>query len=149
MSDLDLILQSLEALAEREGDPAPVIYARLFSDHPELETLFLMDTDGGVRGSMLQQCFDCLIDVAEGGIMAPVILGAEAYETWLDPLSSIDEVKSLLAPFPSDQMESYPVSQAVNHYENDNEECIRPISLDDEPDAEAEAAPDQPGLPGL
>ena len=77
MSDLDLILQSLEALAEREGDPAPVIYARLFSDHPELETLFLMDTDGGVRGSMLQQCFDCLIDVAEGGIMAPVILGAE------------------------------------------------------------------------
>ena len=77
MSDLDLILQSLEALAEREGDPAPVIYARLFGDHPELEALFSMETDGGVRGSMLQQSFDCLIDVAEGGIMAPVILGAE------------------------------------------------------------------------
>ena len=77
MSDLDLILQSLEALAEREGDPAPAIYARLFADHPDLEPLFLMDTDGGVRGSMLQQSFDCLIDMAEGGIMAPVILGAE------------------------------------------------------------------------
>ena len=77
MSDLDLILQSLEALAEREGDPAPVIYTRLFADHPDLEPLFLMDTDGGVRGSMLQQSFDCLIDMAEGGIMAPVILGAE------------------------------------------------------------------------
>ncbi|MFT5776858.1 globin [Hyphomonas sp.] len=77
MSDLDLILQSLEALAEREGDPAPAIYARLFADHPDLEPLFLMDTDGGVRGSMLRQSFDCLIDMAEGGIMAPVILGAE------------------------------------------------------------------------
>lgn len=77
MPDLNLILQSLEALAEREGDPAPVIYARLFADHPDLEALFLMDTDGGVRGSMLQQSFDCLIDVAEGGSLAPVILGAE------------------------------------------------------------------------
>ena len=77
MSGLDLILQSLEALADREGDPAPVVYARLFGDHPELEALFSMDTDGGVRGSMLQQSFDCLIDVAEGGIMAPVILRAE------------------------------------------------------------------------
>ena len=67
MSDLDLILQSLEALAEREGDPAPAIYARLFADHPDLEPLFLMDTDGGVRGSMLQQSFDCLIERVNHG----------------------------------------------------------------------------------
>lgn len=73
----DLIVSSLDTFATREGDPAPGIYARLFAAHPELEALFLMDTDGGVRGSMLQQAFECLIDVAEGGRMAGVVLGAE------------------------------------------------------------------------
>lgn len=76
----------------------------------------------------------------------PVILGPEAYETWLDPLSSIDEVKSLLAPFPSAGMDSYPVSQAVNHYENDNEACIEPVELAAVADA---GDPEQPDLPGL
>ena len=79
----------------------------------------------------------------------PVILPPEAYAAWLDPETNPADAKALLTPFPAALMESYPVSKAVNHYENDNEECIRPISLDDEPDAEAEAAPDQPGLPGL
>jgi hypothetical protein len=77
MSNADLILNSLETFATREGNPAPAIYKRLFAGHPEFEALFLMDTDGGVRGSMLQQAFDCLIDVAEGGNMARVILGSE------------------------------------------------------------------------
>ncbi|MEQ9434767.1 globin [Hyphomonas sp.] len=77
MKGCDLILSSLDTFATREGDPAPGIYARLFAAHPELEALFLMDTDGGVRGSMLQQAFECLIDVAEGGRMAGVVLGAE------------------------------------------------------------------------
>tara|TARA_R110002094_G_scaffold17912_3_gene29547 strand:+ start:196 stop:591 length:396 start_codon:yes stop_codon:yes gene_type:complete len=77
MSNADLILNSLETFATREGDPAPAIYQRLFAVHPEFEALFLMDTDGGVRGSMLQQAFDCLIDVAEGGSMARVVLGSE------------------------------------------------------------------------
>lgn len=77
MNECNVILDSLDTFATREGDPAPGIYARLFAAHPELEALFLMDTDGGVRGSMLQQAFDCLIDVAEGGRMAEVVLGAE------------------------------------------------------------------------
>ena len=77
MNGGELILSSLDTFAMREGDPAPGVYARLFAAHPEFEGLFLMDTDGGVRGSMLQQAFECLIDVAEGGRMAGVVLGAE------------------------------------------------------------------------
>jgi putative SOS response-associated peptidase YedK len=50
----------------------------------------------------------------------------------------------LLRSFPTELMESYPVSTFVNHYDNDSEECIRPISLDD-----GSGATSQPGLPGL
>jgi hemoglobin-like flavoprotein len=77
MTDAEIILDSLDTLATREGDPAAAVYARLFKAHPEFEQLFLMDTDGGVRGSMLQQGFECLIDAAEGGNMAAVLLSAE------------------------------------------------------------------------
>jgi hemoglobin-like flavoprotein len=56
--------QSLERVAERHGDPAAFIYARLFAARPELERLFLMDRSGAVRGNMLAVAFDALLDVA-------------------------------------------------------------------------------------
>jgi hemoglobin-like flavoprotein len=71
-------MDSLEAYAERYGDPAPEVYRRLFARHPETEALFALDKDGGVRGSMLQQAFDCLIDLSEGeGRVAATIIHAE------------------------------------------------------------------------
>ncbi len=76
----------------------------------------------------------------------PVILPAEDYATWLNPDTDQAEAKALLRPLAAALMESYPVSTLVNHYDNDSEECIRPISLD-EADAGESAA--QPGLPGL
>jgi hemoglobin-like flavoprotein len=48
----DLITRSLELVAEH-GDPTSLVYARLFAAHPEMEKLFVRDTDGGVRGNML------------------------------------------------------------------------------------------------
>jgi putative SOS response-associated peptidase YedK len=78
----------------------------------------------------------------------PVILPAEDYATWLNPVTETAEAKALLKPLPADLMESYPVSTIVNHYDNDSEECIRPVSLDESEDAE-ETGPEQPGLPGL
>lgn len=74
----------------------------------------------------------------------PVILGAGDHGAWLDPERDIAAAKQMLRSFPADQMESYPVSTFVNHYDNDSEECIRPISLEG-----ADAALRQPGLPGL
>lgn len=71
------LLDSLALAAERIGNPTPQVYARLFTRHPEVEPLFAMDTDGGVRGSMLSQAFDCLIDLAGKGEMARTILQAE------------------------------------------------------------------------
>ncbi|MEL6753625.1 MAG: globin [Pseudomonadota bacterium] len=78
MSDGHGLVESLTLLSEREIDPTGPIYVRLFKDHPELEAEFVMDIDGGVRGSMLSQAFDVLIDLAEGeGRFAETILTTE------------------------------------------------------------------------
>ncbi len=76
MSEPSPVVRSLEAVAERIGDPGPRIYARLFAAHPELEALFVMDPGGEVRGSMLQQCFDCVLDLAGARRVAPTIIHA-------------------------------------------------------------------------
>ena len=73
----ELIADSLDRLASQVGDPASLVYDRLFLLYPDLQSLFEMDTDGGVRGSMLQQGFECLLDLAEGGHMAETIIPAE------------------------------------------------------------------------
>ncbi|MEZ5953056.1 MAG: globin [Hyphomonas sp.] len=72
------LTDSLTLLSDRLGDPTEEVYARLFRTHPDLEPLFSMDTDGGVRGSMLSQAFDCLMDLAEGpGRLAETVIRAE------------------------------------------------------------------------
>lgn len=75
-SEGQAILRTLEQVAERHGDPAAAIYARLFQAHPELERLFHMDRDGGVRGSMVQQGFECIIDYVGERLVAPQIISA-------------------------------------------------------------------------
>ena len=66
MPNQKALIDSLELLSERAGDVTDEVYARLFARYPELEAMFSMDTDGGVRGSMLMQAFDCLMDLSEG-----------------------------------------------------------------------------------
>ena len=75
--DGTIIIETLERAAEVCEDPSGRVYERLFRAHPEFETLFALDTDGGVRGSMLQTAFDCLIDLAGEGRTAPAILSSE------------------------------------------------------------------------
>jgi hypothetical protein len=77
MANADVILATLEAVAERRGDPAPDVYARLFVACPDLERLFVMDTDGGVRGSMMQQGLECILDYVGERRIAPQIISAE------------------------------------------------------------------------
>jgi len=50
----------------------------------------------------------------------PVILQREDEETWLDPdVTEPGHLLSLLRPYPSHEMEAYPVSSAVNSPRND------------------------------
>ena len=68
------ILESLSLWGELQSDPTKTVYAELFRCYPELESLFVMDTDGGVRGSMLQQAFECIVDyVGDNGLASSLI----------------------------------------------------------------------------
>lgn len=59
----------------------------------------------------------------------PVILAPEDYEIWLDPdVRETDLLASLLAPYPSDEMEAYPVSRFVNSPSNDDNRCVESIA---------------------
>lgn len=54
----------------------------------------------------------------------PVILGSTQRESWIDPSTSLLQARKLLAPYPSENMDSYPVSTLVNKPENDYPACI-------------------------
>jgi hemoglobin-like flavoprotein len=77
MNSGEIVAASLEALAERAGDPAPQVYARLFVEHPEMEALFVRDTTGAVRGEMLAMAFECLLDIGGTGAYAANLIAAE------------------------------------------------------------------------
>ncbi len=54
--------QSLEVVADRCEDVVPPVYAELFQRYPEFEKLFVLDTDMGARGHMLNEA----LSMAEG-----------------------------------------------------------------------------------
>jgi putative SOS response-associated peptidase YedK len=58
----------------------------------------------------------------------PVILPADRQEAWLDPrLDDSEYVKSLLQPYPAEEMKMYEVSTIVNSPKNDVADCIEPV----------------------
>ena len=58
----------------------------------------------------------------------PVILPQNTYRDWLkEGENDPDLLKSFLRPYPSEEMEAYPVSRQVNSPQNDTPECIIPV----------------------
>ncbi len=60
--DAAIITETLERVAERVGDPIPLVFQRLFAETPELEALFIRDPAGLVRGQMFQVTMESLLD---------------------------------------------------------------------------------------
>jgi hemoglobin-like flavoprotein len=58
----EIITATLDRVAERVGDPIPLVFDRLFRETPELEALFIRDADGLVRGQMFQVTMESLLD---------------------------------------------------------------------------------------
>ncbi len=52
----------LERIADIHGDPTDLVYAKLFTKHPEMRELFLLDRDNSVKGNMLAQVLECFLD---------------------------------------------------------------------------------------
>lgn len=104
----DLILDTLERAGEACADPAPLVYRRLFEMKPEYESLFVMDTDGGVRGSMLETCFNAILGVLENDPTQRVMISSARFshggygvsETDLDLMFQAirDTFRDLLGP---------------------------------------------------
>ena len=62
-----LIEASLELAAERCEDLTPLVYERLFREHPEMEALFWRDTNHAVKGEMLARVFEAYYTTKEKG----------------------------------------------------------------------------------
>ena len=75
--NVEPIVESLELVAERLGDPAPQVYARLFARYPQTEALFARDMNGAVRGEMLAVTLKSLLDLAEDGPLGANMIIAE------------------------------------------------------------------------
>ena len=57
----------------------------------------------------------------------PVILGPEHYQWWLEPNRFEPQfLKTLLRPYPADDMACCRVSKLVNNAKNDSVECLHP-----------------------
>ena len=59
------------------GDPTELVYARLFAEQPEMESLFVLDTAGSAKVHMLTEALDCVFDLLGPRAYAPVLIQSE------------------------------------------------------------------------
>jgi hemoglobin-like flavoprotein len=64
MTPTNQIHRSFELAAERCEDLTPLVYRRLFREHPEAEAMFRSEGAGLVQGAMLAQTVDAIMDFA-------------------------------------------------------------------------------------
>ncbi len=72
------IERSLEMLAEQAGDPTPLVYARLFRDHPHMRANFARDINGAIKGEMLARVFEAILDFVGERRYAHLMIRCEA-----------------------------------------------------------------------
>jgi putative SOS response-associated peptidase YedK len=62
----------------------------------------------------------------------PVILDPDVYDLWLDPgMRDVTVASDLLKPFDARLMWCFHVSTRINHAANDDEECSRPVQVEE------------------
>jgi hemoglobin-like flavoprotein len=64
MASNNPIERSFELAAERCEDLTPLVYRRLFREHPEAEAMFRSEGSDPVKGSMLALTIDAILDFA-------------------------------------------------------------------------------------
>jgi hemoglobin-like flavoprotein len=64
MTATNSIERSFELAAERCEDLTPLVYRRLFGEHPEAEAMFRTEGSALVKGSMLALTIDAILDFA-------------------------------------------------------------------------------------
>jgi hemoglobin-like flavoprotein len=65
MPSENLIARSFELAAQRCEDLTPLVYQRLFREHPEAKTMFRSQGGEFVKGSMLAMTIEAILDLAD------------------------------------------------------------------------------------
>ncbi len=116
----------------QKGKVKRPMYFRLNSDEPlALAGIF---SDSKLPTGEMVTC--CSIITTDPNSLAkpvhnrmPVVLPKSAYAVWLDPSNqNVDELVSLLNPFPSGELKVYEVSPLVNSVKVNSPDCIRPLA---------------------
>ncbi|MDX2233354.1 MAG: globin, partial [Hyphomonadaceae bacterium] len=81
---------SLDLLAERGVDPMAEVYARVFARWPETERLFFRDHDHAIRGHMLFEAIEAVLDMAGDRTYARGYIASERIHH-VDDLTVSDE----------------------------------------------------------
>lgn len=68
----------MEIAADVCDDLAPLVYARLFAQAPQVVPMFCLDTDGAVRGAMLSHALRALLDLVSAGHFGGSLIRAES-----------------------------------------------------------------------
>jgi len=112
------------------GQKQPMyIHAR---DHKLFALAGLWETWQAADGSAIDTC--TILTTGPNELMQPihnrmpVIIEPPDYSLWLDPEPQPDRALHLLRPYPTEQMEAYPVSAMVNNPRNDVPDCIVPLA---------------------
>jgi putative SOS response-associated peptidase YedK len=81
-------------------------------------------------GEAVETC--TIITCAANAVMAevrhrmPVILPPETHDRWLGSESPLDDLQTLLVPYPGEGMRTYPVTTRVNNPRYDDQLCLTP-----------------------
>ena len=110
----NLVQQSFELAAERCADLTPLVYQRLFREHPETQQMFRAQGGDLVKGSMLAMAIEAILDFAgerQGHfrMIACEVLSHDAYGTPRDLFFAFfgiiaDTLRELLGEEWSDDM---------------------------------------------
>ena len=77
MDDAACLDHTLELVTQRVGDPAPLVFDRLFAEAPDLQALFCNDASGAVRAEMFLRAVECLQDAAGARQFSAGLVAAE------------------------------------------------------------------------
>lgn len=72
-----LITESFEIAADLCEDLTPLVYARLFREHPDMEILFWRDKNHQVKGEMLSRVISAVLDFAGERLYAATMIQCE------------------------------------------------------------------------
>jgi len=99
MAPTNLIQQSFELAAERCEDITPLVYRRLFRQHPEAEAMFRSEGSDLVKGSMLALAIDAMLDFAgdRGGHFRMIECEVASHDAYGTPRKLFSEFFGVIA----------------------------------------------------